>query len=194
MGVDDLVYISGNVGVGAGIISGGVQLEGAGGYAGEVGHLRFNPMGLPCHCGNAGCWETEVGAHAIAKAISCPESEVVQLGEVLATYAEATPELRRTGVALGQGLAIIVNAFNPSLVVLGGYLAPLFALVQPQVQAGLAERALPASLESVTLSLPGLGGDSVLLGAAEIAFEPLFVDPVAALGAALVDVRSRLAG
>ena len=128
------------------------------------------------------------------KAISCPESEVVQLGDVLATYAEATPELRRTGLALGQGLATIVNAFNPSLVVLGGYLAPLFSLVQREVQAGLAERALPACLESVTLSLPGLGGDSVLLGAAEIAFEPLFVDPVAALGAALVDVRSRLAG
>lgn len=51
-----------------------------------------------------------------------------------------------------------------------------------------------ATYASVTLSLPGLGGDSVLLGAAEIAFEPLFVDPVAALGAALVDVRSRLAG
>jgi hypothetical protein len=46
----------------------------------------------------------------------------------------------------------------------------------------------------VTLSLPGLGDDSVLFGAAEIAFEPLFVDPVAALGTALVDVRSRLAG
>ena len=194
VGVDDLVYISGNVGVGAGVIMGGHRLEGAGGYAGEVGHLLFNPMGLPCHCGNIGCWETEVGAHAIAKAISCPESEVVQLGEVLATYAEATPELRRTGLALGQGLATIVNAFNPRLVVLGGYLAPLFSLVQREVQAGLAERALPACLESVTLSLPGLGGDSVLLGAAEIAFEPLFIDPVAALGAAVVDVRSRLAG
>ena len=59
---------------------------------------------------------------------------------------------------------------------------------------GLADRSLPAPLESVTLSLPGLGDDSVLLGAAEIAFEPLFIDPVAALGTALVDVRARLAG
>ena len=59
---------------------------------------------------------------------------------------------------------------------------------------GLAERALPAPLESVTLSLPGLGEDSVLLGAAEVAFEPLFVDPVASLGTALLDVRARLAG
>jgi hypothetical protein len=46
----------------------------------------------------------------------------------------------------------------------------------------------------VTLALPGLGCDSPLLGAAEIALEPLFVDPVAALSTALVDVRARLAG
>jgi len=63
--------------------------------------------------------------------------------------------------------------------------------VQPSF---LANRALPAPLESVTLTLPGLGSDSSLLGAAEIALEPLFVDPVAALGTALVGVGTRLAG
>ena len=45
----------------------------------------------------------------------------------------------------------------------------------------------------MTLTLPGLGSDSSLLGAAEIALEPLFVDPVAALGTALVGVGTRLA-
>ena len=80
------------------------------------------------------------------------------------------------------------------MVVLGGYFRSLYTLVGAEVNAGLADRALPAPLESVTLSLPGLGSDSALLGAAEIALEPLFVDPVAALGSSLVDVRSRLAG
>lgn len=194
VGIDDLIYVSGNVGVGAGVITGGHRLEGAGGYAGEIGHLRFNPQGRPCHCGNLGCWETEVGAHAIAEAIRCPADKVAQLGEVLAGFDRPTHELRATGTVLGHGLASIVNVFNPRLVVLGGYFRALFTLVGAEVQAGLADRALPAPLESVTLTLPGLGEDSVLLGAAEIAFEPLFVDPVAALGTALVDVRSRLAG
>ena len=76
----------------------------------------------------------------------------------------------------------------------GGYFRALYTLVGSEVNRGLAERSLPAPLESVTLALPGLGDDSVLLGAAEIAFEPLFVDPVAALSAALVDVRASLAG
>jgi len=194
VGVGDLIYVSGNVGVGAGVITGGVQLEGAGGYAGEVGHLRFDPEGRPCHCGNRGCWETEVGAHAIAEGLERPVTDLAQLGEVLATYDRPTAELRRTGSALGQGLAGIVNAFNPQVVVLGGYFSALYALVREDVDAGLAERALPAPLESVTLTVPGLGEDSVLLGAAEIALEPLFADPVAALGTALVDVGSRLAG
>lgn len=194
IGVDDVIYVSGNVGVGAGVISGGHRLEGAAGYAGEVGHLRFNPDGRPCHCGNRGCWETEVGALAIAEAIRCPPDKVAQLGEVLEGFERPSPELRRTGTALGQGLASIVNMFNPRMVVLGGYFRSLYTLVGAEVNAGLADGALPAPLESVTLALPGLGSDSPLLGAAEIALEPLFVDPVAALGSSLLDVRSRLAG
>jgi predicted NBD/HSP70 family sugar kinase len=194
VGIDDLIYVSGNVGVGAGVIAGGHRLEGAGGYAGEVGHLRFDPEGQPCHCGNRGCWETEVGAHAIAQAIRCPEDKVAQLDEVLAGFGEPSPELRATGTALGHGLASIVNVFNPRLVVLGGYFRSLYTLVGAEVNAGLADRGLPAPLENVTLSLPGLGSDSALLGAAEIALGPLFVDPVAALGTALVDVPARLAG
>jgi predicted NBD/HSP70 family sugar kinase len=194
VGIDDLIYVSGNVGVGAGVIMGGHRLEGAAGYAGEVGHLRFNPDGRPCHCGNRGCWETEVGAHAIAEAIHCPPDKVAQLDEVLDGFGEPSPELRATGTAVGQGLASIINIFNPRMVVLGGYFRSLYTLVRAEVNAGLADRALPAPLETVTLALPGLGSDSPLLGAAEIALEPLFVDPVAALGTALVDVRARLAG
>ena len=194
VGIDDLIYVSGNVGVGAGVISGGHRLQGVGGYAGEIGHLRFNPDGQQCHCGNRGCWETEVGGHAIAQAIHCPPDKVAQLDEVLDGFLEAPPELRATGTALGHGLASIVNVFNPQVVVLGGYFRSLYTLVRAEVNAGLADRALPAPLETVTLTLPLLGADSTLLGAAEIALEPLFVDPVAALGTALTDVPTLLAG
>ncbi len=194
VGVGDLIYISGNVGVGAGVISGGRRLEGAGGYAGEVGHLRFNPVGKPCHCGNLGCWETEVGAHAIAAAIRCPEDRVPQLDEVLDGYEKAPRELRGIGEAIGHGLASIVNTFNPQVVVMGGYFTAMYTLVRAEIDDGLAARTLPAPLESVSLTVPALGRDSVLLGAAEMAFEPLFVDPVTALGSAIQDVRARLAG
>ncbi|MDH2413627.1 ROK family transcriptional regulator [Nocardioides sp. CER19] len=194
VGIDDLVYISGQVGVGAGIIAGGHPLEGVGGYAGEIGHLRFDPSGRPCHCGSVGCWETAVGGHAIAEAIGCSAEKVAQLPEHLMALTSAPPELRLIGSDIGRGLASIVNAFNPQLVVLGGYFSSLFPLVRDDIMSGLSGAAMTATVESVTVSLPCLGDDSVLLGAAEAALEPLLVDPVGSVGAALLDVPARLAG
>jgi len=78
--------------------------------------------------------------------------------------------------------------------VMGGYFDAVYSLVRAEIDKGLADRALPAAFESVSLAVPALGRDSVLLGAAEMAFEPLFVDPVTALGSAIQDVRARLAG
>ena len=194
VGVDDLIYISGNVGVGAGVISGGARLEGAGGYAGEVGHLNFDPSGMACHCGSRGCWETVVGAHAIAASISYPADDVVRLHEALDGFTTAPRELRPVAGNIGRGIAAVVNAFNPSMVILGGYFRPMYRMLRSEVQAGLAERALAPALESVRLALPGLGTDSVLLGAAEMALEPVFEDPVASLATAVTDAHARLVG
>ena len=192
VGLADLIYVSGSVGVGAGVITGGMRMEGAGGYAGEIGHLPYDPLGAMCHCGNRGCWETEVGAIAIARALDLPVERVSSLGDVLDGFTEPTPALREIGRHLGRGLASAVNLLNPQLIVLGGYLGSLYPLVQEDVLASLHERALGAPSELVTLSLPGLGTDSVLLGAAEIAFDALFVDPVASLSTAKLDVRRLL--
>lgn len=192
--VDDLVYLSGNVGVGAGVITGGNRLEGVAGYAGEIGHLCHDPRGLICHCGSRGCWETVVGAPAIADALRCPADQVPRLGEILDAMATAPRELRPIAVDLGRGLAAVVNIFNPSVVILGGYFLPLFRLCRSEVAAGLAERALLPAKDTVRLTLPGLGEDSVLFGAAEMAMEPVFVDPVASLAAGVTDASSLLAG
>jgi len=59
--VDNFVYLNASVGLGAGLIIGGKLYGGAGGFAGEVGHITLEPNGLLCNCGNRGCWETLVG-------------------------------------------------------------------------------------------------------------------------------------
>ncbi len=61
VGVDNVLYVSGEVGVGGGMIVDGRLLTGVAGFAGEIGHLTVNPEGRPCRCGSVGCWETEVG-------------------------------------------------------------------------------------------------------------------------------------
>lgn len=191
--VADLVYLSGEIGVGAGVIVGGHPLEGSGGYAGEVGHLPLDPNGRECHCGNRGCWETEIGGQAIAEAIGCPLDRIMMLGELLDGLESVPADLRVVGRHLGIGLAGVVNMLNPSVVVLGGHLRSLYPHVRTEVHEELAAKALIAPREMVTISLPGLGGDSVLLGAAEIAFQPLLADPVACLAGACLDAEHALA-
>jgi predicted NBD/HSP70 family sugar kinase len=74
-------------------------------------------------------------------------------------------------------VANLVNLFNPEVVVFGGLTRTLFPVLEPYVRAELAA-ALTAPRDQVRLELPGLGADSSLLGAAELAFAPLLGDPL----------------
>jgi predicted NBD/HSP70 family sugar kinase len=180
-GVDDLVYLSGEVGVGAGLIAGGRPVNGASGFAGEVGHLPFGDGTRPCHCGATGCWETEIGAAAMAEAVGCPPDRLIDLGGYLDELDSAPAELAAVGRRLGRGLAGLVNLLNPQIIVLGGYLRSLYRWVERDVADEMTERALRISGMQPRIVLPGLGDHSVLIGAAEVAFGGLLDDPVGCL-------------
>ena len=184
--IDDVVLIWGSIGVGGGLIVDGRPLIGAAGYGGEVGHLPVNPDGLPCRCGSLGCWETEVGTAALLRragrasegghdAVDAVLAEA-EAGEpvALAAYAE-------TGRWLGIGLSGIINVLNPELVLLGGRLTASYPFVRSTLEAELDRRALPASRRLVRVIPTSLGVDAPLMGAAELAFEPLLADPAALL-------------
>jgi predicted NBD/HSP70 family sugar kinase len=177
----DLIYISCDVGVGGGVIVGGVPMMGASGYAGEIGHQPFNPRGHTCRCGNVGCWEVEIGSHAVAEAVGCPVEEIHRLVDYLQPGTRVPSELRRLGRSLGLGLGGLVNVFNPEMVILGGVLRWVFPLVREDVLEALDEWALAAPAEQAQIVLPWLGGDSVIVGASELAFTDLLENPVASL-------------
>ena len=80
--MDNLIYLSGDAGVGGGVIAGGAPMIGASGYAGEVGHNRATRR-APLRLRLAGCWETEIGSHAVAEAVGCPTTEMHRLPEYL---------------------------------------------------------------------------------------------------------------
>jgi predicted NBD/HSP70 family sugar kinase len=65
-----MLYVTGEVGVGGGIISEGRLLRGSGGYSGEIGHMPLDPGGRPCVCGRRGCWETMVGLSALLRQVA----------------------------------------------------------------------------------------------------------------------------
>jgi predicted NBD/HSP70 family sugar kinase len=186
-GVDDVLYVSGEVGVGGGVIAGGVPLTGLSGYAGEIGHMSVNPAGSPCRCGSTGCWETMVGEGALLALAGLPPDagsegvdQVVQ--DAAAGVPEAVAAIDHVARWLGIGIATLVNIFNPRLIVLGAMLGRIFPAVHPTIQAELDRRGLPAPRGVVRIVGSELGGDAALIGAAELALEPILADPAAFLG------------
>jgi predicted NBD/HSP70 family sugar kinase len=183
-GVDDVLYVSGEVGVGGGMIVGGLPLTGAAGYSGEIGHLPLNPDGRRCRCGSIGCWETEVGEGALLRLAGRPadagEAGVdAVLADAAAGDATALVALERVGRWLGIGLAGLVNVLNPRLVILGAMLGRIHPFVRETLEAELARRALSAPGGLVRIVPATLGADAPLRGAAELAIEPLLSDPAA---------------
>jgi predicted NBD/HSP70 family sugar kinase len=181
-GADHLLYLSGEVGVGGGIMIDGQPLTGVAGYGGEIGHLPVNPAGIRCGCGSIGCWETEVGAVALLGRAGRPiDGGRAEVDRLLEDADRADPTalaaLAETGRWLGLGLAGFVNLFNPRLVVFGGLFGRLYPYVEQTVRSVLDERALRPPRDLVDLVPSALGDDAPLLGAAELAFEPLLADP-----------------
>jgi predicted NBD/HSP70 family sugar kinase len=187
-GVGHLIYISGEAGIGAGIIQDGKPMLGSAGYAGEAGHTLINPNGQRCRCGAIGCWETEAGEAALARHAGIPVT-VVGLGVLDAVMARARAGEERTLAAieeigrwLGLGIGNLINVFNPELVVLGGFYQALFPFLEESVIEGARLRALDAPGAVATITSSGLGSDAPLIGAAELALSEVIADPARTAG------------
>lgn len=181
-GVHDMLFISGEVGVGGGLIVDGRPMTGATGYGGEIGHMPLNPAGGPCGCGSFGCWELEVGEQALLALAGHPvdggRSEVDRvLEDARCGDEQALAAFDQVGTWLGRGVAGLVNVLNPQLVVLGGLFQRIYPFVEPALRREVQRLALRPSAAVVTMASSSLGVDAPLLGAAELAFERLLDDP-----------------
>lgn len=180
-GYDDVIYLLGRIGVGAGILVDGRPLRGAGGLAGEVGHTVLDPAGPLCHCGAQGCVEMFVGDAALLRLAGCSGVADEVLAAAAAGAEVALAAVRSVADSLGRAVANMVNLLNPRLVVMGGSLQQVLALAQGQVEAALDQHAMAAARAMVELRPATLGEDGPLLGAAELAFAPLLADPLGAV-------------
>lgn len=186
-GRSDIVYVSGEVGIGGGIILNGRPMRGSGGYAGEIGHMSVDPRGKLCRCGRRGCWETEISDQAVLAATGAPEGATLE--DVLAAHAAGERwtqvGMRRVGRSLGSGVANLVNVFNPEIVVFGGAVRHIFTATEELVREQLSV-ALVAPAEQVQLAVAALGDDSIAVGAAELSFARLMAEPFSAAPALAV--------
>ncbi|ATG50855.1 transcriptional regulator [Brachybacterium vulturis] len=189
-GITDLVYLTGDMGVGAGILAEGRLIRGWSGFSGEVGHIGLDPAGVRCRCGRRGCWETMVGFDTVLAVLD--EDDPARSGrlpmldrlEHLRVLLEAgDPRLHERFTLLVddlvRGIGVLVDVLNPQAIVLGGYFGYFADLLVGRVQSALDARLLAAD-GRVEVSGSALGLDAAAIGGAAAALERVLEDPLLA--------------
>ena len=187
-GATEVLVVFVGSGVGSAIITGGRLLEGSTGVAGEFGHLKVQPGGRQCGCGERGCLEAYVGGHNLLEQLQGGARGQAQLAtQRLAAQAGAqlTTEIleqaslegdpvahaiyERAGAMLGLAVANQITMLNPErLIIGGGTLAHLPGLKQHLIR-GVRAFSSVVSSEAVTIRDAELGDESGLIGAALLA-------------------------
>ncbi|MGO1849138.1 ROK family transcriptional regulator [Microbacterium sp.] len=176
----DVVYLNGGAsGIGGGVILRGASIGGAGGYAGEWGQNQPS-LGVD---GDrrvpGGVLEDEVNRARLLAAVGLPGGDDEALSGALAWASdEVAAEVERQRRVLQSTLANAANVLNPSMIVLGGFLADLRGIGTDAFDGGVRAQMLDAPAEELTVSAAALGRDRLLIGAAERVFERLVSDPL----------------
>ncbi|MBC6450704.1 ROK family transcriptional regulator [Actinokineospora xionganensis] len=188
-GIHDLLYVTGGLGVGAGILVDGQILRGAMGFAGEIGHLPLGRPDLPCPCGRSGCVEATVGVTAFLDTVSDPPHAVRDLDQQmtdLRTRADAgDPVVLAALGTVGQGLGVVVgmliDVLSPRAVILGGYFSYFGEHLLTHVRGAVEARAIAGQAGGCDIRTSGFAFTGPARGAAHTALEALFTDPVACM-------------
>lgn len=192
-GVHDLLYVYADVGLGGGVVHDGHLALGATGIGSEFGHMTMDVDGLPCNCGNRGCWETLASQEALFRRVRealaggapsrlVPLAAALTVGAVVdAAHAGDTVALAaldETGRYLGIGIANLINALNPEMVVIGGALAEASAFLLPAIERAIAASALRWSAAATRLVVAEHGADACLIGGAARVYDAILTHPL----------------
>ena len=179
-----LVVATGHRGVGGALVLGGALYTGSTGLGMEVGHVSIDPQGRACRCGSRGCLDVETDALSFLDAAGrVPRAGVPVIEQAIAVlrgdYA-TDPAVRSAATLvierLGLGLADLINVLNPDRILLGSLHGDLLAADPERLRAIVAARS-PWGRGS---SVPVLGcvlDNGSLIGAAELAWQPVLDDP-----------------
>lgn len=189
---DNFVYVTVSDGVGAGVVVNGEILRGHGDTAGEFGHIALHPEGPRCLCGLRGCWEAYTSNVAtvaryygldLSRADSRERLREVELTvpDLIALARQgdgaAMAALSETAHYLGVGLAGIINALNPSRIVLGGEITMAWDLIEGRLRAAARSRTLTAAAAETPILTEDARIYPRLRGATALVVAPMFAAP-----------------
>jgi glucokinase len=169
----DALMVTLGTGIGGALVGRGMLVRGTNGMAGEFGHMQMVPDGLECQCGRHGCWEQYCSGRALARAAR--EGGCLLSGPALTTAARegdpaAVAAYAQVGRWLGVGLANLVAALDPPLVVVGGGVSSAGDLLLEPARAALAHHLVGVGHRDLPqVANAWLGPLAGVVGAADLA-------------------------
>ena len=190
----DLIFVTVSDGLGFGIVVHGELLRGRHNAAGEFGHVPLTMNGPQCSCGAVGCWEAYVSNRAtLARYFGRPVEPTDRAGandvdftieDLIARArggdAKARDAIQATGRYLGAGLVSVVTVFDPARVYVGGEITAAWDLIEGDVRAAFAARALTPTIAATEIYPVSASEHPRLQGAAALFNAPAFAAPVVA--------------
>jgi len=171
-GYDFAAYVRLSATIGIGLVLNGRLFRGAGGAAGELGHVVIDPNGPICRCGNRGCLETFAGGPALLDQLKRSHGDLT-VPRLLELAAEGDRGCQRVifdaGRVVGLALADLCNTVNPDVVVVGGELAAAGDLLLDPLRAAIRQHVVQTTATSVAVVASPLGDRAELMGALALA-------------------------
>jgi N-acetylglucosamine repressor len=192
-GKKDVLVIFLDWGLGLGAILDGQLYHGSSGFSCEFSHISMVEEGELCHCGKLGCLETIASGAALARLAK----EGIKSGKstILTKMMKDDPDktetkvivdaanrgdqyainiLSEVGMNLGKGIALLIQLFNPELIILGGRVAEANGYVTTPIQQSLNVYCMPQLREKTTVAISELGQNVGIMGAVAMVMENIF--------------------
>jgi len=188
----DLVYINLGEGISAGVISADRVVRGAGGHAGQIGHIVLLEDGPLCKCGNRGCLEAICGIPALMHrtntelpSINSQDplkqawirkgeigiEDILQSASVEGTYSRKL--LQEVGKYVGLAIANIINLYNPEAIFIGGKLGAGLEEFIEDIKEMVNSHSFPEVARSTQIEISALGTNSGVIGSCALALREL---------------------
>jgi predicted NBD/HSP70 family sugar kinase len=183
----NVLFINMDYGVGLGILIDGKVYYGKSGFSGEFGHIPFFNNEIICHCGKKGCLETEASGIALLRnfkakieqgssssvAYSKKNDDALRVMDIVnAAKAEdilSIELIAEIGEKMGKGLAVLINIFNPELVILGGILAETGDFIRLPIKSAINKYSLNLVSNDTKLVISKLGEKAGVMGGCLVA-------------------------
>lgn len=178
----NVIFLNLDYGIGIGIIINGNLYYGKSGYSGEFGHIPLFDNEILCHCGKKGCLETEGSGWALLRqfkeevakgssssAISEKKIDEIRLDDVIQAAVNddvlAIELIAKIGEKIGKGIAMLINVFNPELIILGGSLCVTDEYIRLPIKSAIKKYSLSLMNNDTQIKMSSLQNQAGVIGA-----------------------------